>query len=229
MSQNTYIETVLASIDDFGRESLSTYLILSIDRRNTASEAMHIVDLALKYRSQGVVGVDLCGDPSKGDVSIFREAFKKAKANGLRITLHFAEIPASSMVDEFSTLLTFEPDRIGHVIHVPDAIRAEIIARKLGLEMCLSCNVKAKLIEGDYSSHHLSYWRATGCPVVLCTDDVGIFCSPLSNEYLLAAQHLNLGRKDIFEMCHKAIDVIFGGEEEKNRLRNALSAFEQSM
>lgn len=174
MSQNTYIETVLATIDDFGRESLSTYLILSIDRRNSTSEAMHVVDLALKYRSRGVVGVDLCGDPSKGDVSIFREPFRKAKANGLRITLHFAEIPASSTEAELYTLLSFQPDRIGHVIHVPDAVREKIIARKLGLEMCLSCNVKAKLIQGGYSSHHLNEWMTTDCPVVLCVRGLAI-------------------------------------------------------
>lgn len=168
MSQDIYIEAVLASIDDFGRESLSTYLILSIDRRNTTSEAMHVVDLAIKYCLRGVVGIDLCGDPSKGDVSNFREPFRKAKANDLRITLHFAEIPASSTEAELYKLLSFQPDRIGHVIHVPDAIREKIIARKLGLEMCLSCNVKAKLTQGGFSSHHLNEWIATDCPVVLC-------------------------------------------------------------
>ncbi|KAI9722649.1 MAG: hypothetical protein M1812_001580 [Candelaria pacifica] len=228
MSQDTYIETVLNGIDNFGRESLSTYLILSIDRRNTASEAMRVVELAIKYQSRGVVGVDLCGDPSKGDVSIFREPFRKAKANGLRITLHFAEIPLSSTEAELITLLSFEPDRIGHVIHVPESIRAEIIARRLGLEMCLSCNVKAKLTEGGYSDHHLNDWRVTDCPVVLCTDDVGIFCSGLSNEYLLAAQHFKLSRAAVLDMCHRAINVIFGGEEEKARLRVALSAFEHA-
>lgn len=59
------------------------------------------------------------------------------------------------------------------------------------------------------------------------TDDIGVFCSLLSNEYLLAAQHFGLNRGDLLDMCRKAIDVIFGGEKEKERLRIALSIFER--
>lgn len=41
-------------------------LILSIDRRNTSETAMQVVDLAHKYQSRGVVGIDLvsCYIPS---------------------------------------------------------------------------------------------------------------------------------------------------------------------
>lgn len=60
------------------------------------------------------------------------------------------------------------------------------------------------------------------------TDDVGVFCSQLSNEYLLAAKHFGLDRSDLLKMCRKAIDVMFGGEEEKERLRIALSIFERA-
>ena len=61
-------------------------MILSIDRKNIGKEAMEVVDLAVKYRHRGVVGVDLCGDPSRGDVTIFREAFQRAKEEGLEVT-----------------------------------------------------------------------------------------------------------------------------------------------
>ena len=147
---------------------MRTRLILSIDRRNSVEEAMEAVELAVKYQSRGVVGVDLCGDPSKGDVSIFASAFAKARAHGLGITLHFAEIPVSSRDAELETLLSFEPDRLGHVIHVSDRFKEEIRRRELGLELCLSCNVLAKLTTGGFTAHHFGYWRASGCPVALC-------------------------------------------------------------
>lgn len=166
--KESYVTTVLSCINEYDRDRLSTFLVLSIDRRNTPEEAMEVVDLAIKHRSQGVVGIDLCGDPSKGDVKIFRAAFTKAKLNKLKITLHFAEISASSAVEELKTLLSFEPDRLGHVIHVPEHVREEIKERKLGLELCISCNVQAKLIEGDIADHHFGYWKNTDCPVALC-------------------------------------------------------------
>ena len=146
---------------------MTTKLILSIDRSNSAHEAMDVVNIALKYRSQDVVAVDLCGNPAEGDVSIFREAFERARDQGLRITLHFAEAPQSSTDTELRTLLSYEPDRIGHVINVPDEIREIIIAGKIGLELCLSCNVHAKMITGSFEDHHFGYWREKGGHIIL--------------------------------------------------------------
>lgn len=227
ITKDDYVSSVLDCIKDFGKDKMSTYLILSVDRRNTEIEAMEVVDLAVKYQSRGVVAVDLCGDPSQGRVSLFRAAFAKAKHHGLKLTLHFAEVPSSSVEEELMTLLSYKPERIGHVIHVSELIRKEIVARKLGLELCLSCNVHARLIPGGFSDHHFGYWRDSCCPLILCTDDVGVFCSPLSNEYLLAAEHFNLSHGDIVDICGKAIEAIFGDNEEKKRLRESLSAFKE--
>lgn len=149
---------------------MSTYLILSIDRgTNTASDAIDTVDLALKYRRDGiVVGVDLCGNPNKGDVSIYRAAFQKAKSAGLGMTVHFAETPSSGSISELETLLSYRPDRLGHVIHVPDELKPEIQRRELALELCMSCNVHAKMIPGGFLDHHFGEWWGRECPVVLC-------------------------------------------------------------
>ena len=54
------------------------------------------------------------------------------------------------------------------------------------------------------------------------TDDVGVFGSPLSNEYALVAKHFGLGRSDICQLARGAIQVIFGSEEDKERLRRIM-------
>jgi adenosine deaminase len=54
------------------------------------------------------------------------------------------------------------------------------------------------------------------------TDDVGVFGSPLSDEYKLVTQHFGLGRAEICGLARRGIDVIFGGEEEKARLREIM-------
>ena len=247
MSKDEYVTTVLSCIENFqDRDAMTTNLILSIDRRNSREEAMEVVDLAIKYQSRGIVGIDLCGDPSKGDVSTFEEAFCRAQQHGLKSTLHFAEIPASSSSMELKTLLSFKPDRLGHVIHVPDTIRDQILAMKLGLELCVSCNVQAKLIEGGVTDHHFIFWIKTACPVILCvsvlashlihwlivlmqTDDVGVFGSKLSNEYLLIAQAFNLSRENLIDLCAQAIEAIFGGEHQKQRLRGLVKDARKSV
>ncbi|RAK98602.1 putative adenosine deaminase [Aspergillus ibericus CBS 121593] len=231
-TREEYLITVLDAITHFQStqtpsQKMTINLILALDRGySTPSSALEIVDLAIAHRARGIVGIDVCGNPTKGDVSILRAAFAKAKANGLGVTVHFAEMEEVATPGELETLLEFEPDRLGHVIHVPEELKGEIARRRLGLELCMSCNVHAKMFDGGFLDHHFGYWRFQDCPIVLCTDDVGFFCSPVSNEYLLAAEHFQLNRADVLNICRKSYGVIFGGEAEKERLRRLLDDFE---
>jgi adenosine deaminase len=171
LTKDDYVKAVLDIINAHNNDESNTmraYLILSIDRRNTMAEAEEVVDLAIKYQTSGVVAVDLCGDPAKGDVRIFAQAFARAKAAGLKITLHFAEIELSGTDSELSTLLSWKPDRLGHVIHVKEEYRKVIEEENIGVELCLSCNVHAKMITGTYSDHHFGMWRHSSVPVILC-------------------------------------------------------------
>jgi adenosine deaminase len=170
ITKDDYVQTVLDVIsqhNDDASNRMRTFLILSIDRRNTPAEAEEVVDLAIKYQSSGVVGVDLCGDPVKGDVRIFADAFARAKAAGLKMTLHFAETETSGSDVELSTLLSWKPDRLGHVIHVKEEYRMIIEEQNIGVELCLSCNVHAKMITGTYADHHFGMWRHTTVPLAL--------------------------------------------------------------
>lgn len=60
----------------------------------------------------------------------------------------------------------------------------------------------------------------------LQTDDVGVFCSPLSQEYYLAAQHFQLDRYEIRALCERAIDSIFAGPEEHARLQQIYATWD---
>ncbi|KAJ5575094.1 hypothetical protein N7450_008993 [Penicillium hetheringtonii] len=171
ISREAYLDTILDTINKFktNTQEMSVYLILAIDRGSTTpEEANEIIDLAITNIPRGVVGVDLCGNPTQGDVTIYRDAFVRAKSHGLGLTLHFAETRASATPVELEALLSFQPDRLGHVIHVPDEVKEVIIRRRIGLELCMSCNVHAKLIEGDFLDHHFGTWRHTDCPIALC-------------------------------------------------------------
>jgi adenosine deaminase len=46
--------------------------------------------------------------------------------------------------------------------------------------------------------------------------------SPLSNEYGLIAEHFHLNEGQIRELARSGIDRIFGGEEQKKRLRDLM-------
>lgn len=92
MSRYTYLTTVLDEVERFPPDKAA--LIVSIDRRASEVEAAECVDVAIALRAEGrrVVGLDLCGDPLKGDVSTFEKHFRRGKEAGLRVTVHIAEV-----------------------------------------------------------------------------------------------------------------------------------------
>ncbi|KAG5636930.1 hypothetical protein H0H81_006363, partial [Sphagnurus paluster] len=92
MTPEQYLRVVLGELDRYGGIR-RVGLIVSLDRRMGEDALRECLDLAVKFKAEGapVVGVDLCGDPLAGDVTLFQKYFKEAKAAGLGVTLHIAE------------------------------------------------------------------------------------------------------------------------------------------
>ncbi|KAK8065830.1 adenosine deaminase [Apiospora hydei] len=219
LDKASYIQAVLDAVAAAEAEnpSIRAKLILSMDRRNTPGRGA-------RGRPPGAAG----------DISLFTPAIREAKTGGgLGVTIHFAEAECSASEAELQTIMDWDPDRLGHVIHVPEHIKRRITTTRpgsssgtpsaRGLELCLSCNVHAKMIVGSFEAHHFGeWWKVEGVTVVPCTDDVGVFGSPVSNEWRLIQQHFRLTRAELLGLARKGIDVIFGGEEEKQRLRSIM-------
>lgn len=198
---------VMRVINDWnGSHAMQTRLLLSVDRaKHSLQDAEGIVDLALGLRPT-VVGVDLCGDPNAPcDVAALRPAFLRARKEGLGVVLHFAEVEASSARAELEELLSWQPRRLGHVIHVPPDIQQRIIDEGIAPELCLSCNILAGMVHGDMPDHHFGWWWGKGGSLSLGTDDVGVFHSTSSQEHEHAAKHFDLGTGDLVMLSRRAV------------------------
>jgi adenosine deaminase len=185
-------------------------LLLSIDRRDPAEVAEQTVDLALRYRSQGVVGIDLSGDPTLGQWSNWEPALRRARAEGLKVTIHAGEVPDSD--EETAQMLSFHPDRFGHVCYLSptNAKRLEEAGPKIPLELCLTSNLLVcPQIVPEYSAHHFARHYAQDHPVALCTDDTAVFGSSLSQEYAIAMQAFGLSRDETKRIARDALQASF--------------------
>uniref|UniRef100_A0A8C1WYP1 Adenosine deaminase-like n=1 Tax=Cyprinus carpio TaxID=7962 RepID=A0A8C1WYP1_CYPCA len=152
--------------------------LVAVDRRHGPEVAMDTVKLAEDFllSSDGiVVGLDLSGDPTVGHGKDLLSALEKAKNCSLKLVLHLSEV--SSQRDESVLLLNLPPDRIGHrtFLH-PESGGSDSLADKI-------CKQNIPI----------------GKSFPLClflvshqTDDKGVFCTDLSQEYQLPASTFGL-------------------------------------
>lgn len=61
------------------------------------------------------------------------------------------------------------------------------------------------LLKTDLGSHMCCFFTQT--------DDKGVFCTTLSQEYLLGSRKLVLTREQLWELSYTSIDFIFADEE----------------
>jgi adenosine deaminase len=105
MTRERYLTIVLDELETY--PATQAALIVSVDRRMSDLDVEECVSLAIEMKNRGrrVVGIDVCGDPRCGDMQSFTRHLSKAKAAGLGLTVHIAEVcnVHSDVYDSFMT------------------------------------------------------------------------------------------------------------------------------
>ncbi|KAJ8678735.1 hypothetical protein QAD02_014522 [Eretmocerus hayati] len=200
MTKKDYILSILRAMRSIQDEKLriQTKLLISVNRKQGLKAARENIHLAIELSKEHkeIVGIDLSGDPTKGDA--FLNLLDEARKSGLKIAAHCAEVPNEK---EAMDILKFKPDRLGHgtCIHPSlggtDFLFETLLAYKIPVELCLTSNVKCKSVP-NYDAHHFKYLYDSMHPICICTDDKGVFGTTLSRELTLAAEYFNLREKE---------------------------------
>ncbi|XP_028562480.2 N6-Methyl-AMP deaminase isoform X1 [Podarcis muralis] len=227
MTKRTYVEAVLEGVRQCKEDGLDidVRFLLSVDRRGGQTAAKETVKLAEDFllSTDGVVvGLDLSGNPSAGHGKDFLEPLLEAKKAGLKLALHLSEIP--NQEEETRLLLGLPPDRIGHgtFLHSSSLASGDLVQlvrqNHTPLELCLTSNLKSQTVLSS-DQHHFGFWYNLGHPIVLCTDDKGVFATDLSQEYQLLADTFRLSKAQIWEISYNAINCIFASSHTKTKLK----------
>ena len=98
-----------------------------------------LVEIALARRDSGVVGLDLAGPEEGFPASWFRAQFERARAAGLRVTVHAGEADGPSSIAD---ALDCGAERIGHGVRLledisdaPDGMPSDSMASEVATDM----------------------------------------------------------------------------------------------
>jgi aminodeoxyfutalosine deaminase len=160
-----------------------------------AEHAMRVAELAAEHVGEGVVSFGIGGDEERGPAEWFTEVYRFARAKGLRLTAHAGEIAGPESV---WGALRLGAERIGHGIRAVDdpALMRHLRDQNIPLEICISSNVATGAVR-SLREHPVRRLFEAGVPIVLNTDDPGLFGTTLTREYELAASEFLFSEEEL--------------------------------
>jgi len=228
MSKINYCETVLEEIIKASDpHKIVVKLLLSIDRKylSKMDDIVKLYKILKKNpRYENIlVGLDISGDPRVDDLRNVLEKINKIRSeDGIKVAVHLAEM---SNEDETQAVLNTTPDRIGHgtCIHPSlggsETLWTQLLQSKCPVEVCLSSNVVCNTVP-SFQQHQADIYHKHGVPIIICTDDKGVFNCSLSQEFQTAATAFNWSREELFNISLNALNYAFIDEREKAELKN---------
>jgi aminodeoxyfutalosine deaminase len=168
------------------RAPLAVRWIFDAIRQFGPATAAPVFDLAAERVTDGVVAIGLGGDEERGPARDFAALFRQARDRGLRLTCHAGEMSGPGSVWQ---ALEIGAERIGHGIRAAEdpALVEYLAGRRIPLEICITSNVRTGAV-ASLDVHPVKRLYDAGVPIILNTDDPGLFGCTLRGEYELAAR-----------------------------------------
>jgi adenosine deaminase/aminodeoxyfutalosine deaminase len=205
--------------EDFG---ISVLWIFDAVRQFGPGAAQDVFELAAKYRDRNVVGVGIGGDEQKAPPELFREQYKYAAGQGLRLTAHAGE---NAGPESIWGALNLGAERIGHGLTAgqdPELIE-ELAQRQIPIEICLTSNLRTACC-AKISEHPVRGYFDHGLMVTLNTDDPAMFGTTLTREYELAQTEFAFSDEHLRELARNSFEASFLPPEKKLGFLNLLDA-----
>ncbi|RNA41130.1 adenosine deaminase [Brachionus plicatilis] len=198
VSKRHYLKKIINVLENFERcHKMRVRLLLSVDRAKGVQDGLENVLLANELESKYIVGIDFSGNPHVNSFQDFEQIFNICKENGLKTTVHIAEIWNDR--DKDFILKKIRPDRIGHSVCLDQEEVEYLIQNPIPIEICPTSNLVTKCVHQiDKHPFFDFYSKNKNYPLTICTDDCGIFDITLSKEYELISEAFKLSHEQMF-------------------------------
>lgn len=186
-------------------------LILMLDRRLPVEVNGIIVRKAIKYRSRGVVGIDIAGP--KGDnfkYDDYTKLYEEARAGGIKTTVHTGEDGTAEEMDHVLDVLPL--DRLNHGFRAYTDKKLMEKVRKKNLTMCLcpTSNLSVKFIKDMAHMKEVirTLWDS-GVKFCINTDNPSMLRTNLSKEIALMTDNGILTEEEADQTVQWAFEATF--------------------
>jgi adenosine deaminase len=224
LSLDEAIEAPLAGLARAERDhgTIGRVIVCAL-RHLTPAESLEHARLAVTWRDRGVVGFDLAGGEHGNPAAVHAEAFAYARHHDLACTCHAGEGDGAGSVRQ--AVHTCCASRIGHATRLieDESLTDWVNDRRIALEICLTSNVQTRAA-ASYEAHPLRAYFDRGLNVVLNTDNRLMSGTTLTDEYALAAEHLDFDLAELSRIALNGFESAFLPYEERQRLVARASA-----
>ena len=186
-------------------------LILMMDRTFPLELNTIIVEKALRYRTRGVIGIDIAGPPNP-DFSYRAHAglVERAREAGLGVTIHTGE---EGRVDDMWEVLEYlRPDRVGHGIlcAYDERLIEQVKQQGVTLEICPTSNLRTRAVRDMAELRHIiRTLREREVAFTINTDGPEMLLTTLVREYKLLLEEEILTEKEARDCMAQAQKASF--------------------
>ena len=207
---------------DFG---VSVLWIFDAVRQFGPGAAERVLEETVRCReqSESVVGFGIGGDERRAPPELFREVYARARARGLRLTVHAGETAGPESV---WGAINLSAERIGHALSAgqdPELV-ATLVERQIPVELCLSSNLRTGCCAA-LNRHPVKTYFDAGVMVTLNSDDPAMFETSLEREYELAQKEFGFSNEQLREIARNSFEASFLPAEKKVRFLDMVDRF----
>lgn len=186
-------------------------LILMLDRRLPKDVNAVIVRKAIKYRSRGVVGIDIAGPLKDGfRYDDYADLYAEARDAGLKTTVHTGEDGTAEEMDHVIDVLPLDRLNHGFRCYTDKKLMEKVRKKNLTLCLCPTSNLSVGFIkDGKHLKEVLRTLWDNDVKFSINTDNPSMLRTNLTKEFDLLREHKIFNEEEIDQIIRWAFECTF--------------------
>ncbi|MFY8330987.1 adenosine deaminase [Vagococcus carniphilus] len=223
VSFETVVNGYHRAISESEELGITSELIMCFLRDMSVESAEKTLEEALPYKDK-FIGVGLDSDEKGNPPSKFAHVFEKARAAGLKLTMH-CDIDQENSIEHIRQVIEdIKVDRIDHGTNIVEDQKLVDYVKEHGIGLT-SCPVSNGFVVDDMKGKEIIELLDQGVKVTVNSDDPAYFQSYISDDLFALATKYDMSQEQVVQLAKNSFEVSWITEEEKNRYLEMIDTY----